>query len=52
VPAHDARGRFVAAGGSFDGGVRAPVPQRRPEREHDQLIVQLSHLSRADGTRF
>jgi len=47
----DEQGRFAAGG--FDGGARTPTPmKRRPEREHDELVVNLSRLSRLTGSGF
>jgi hypothetical protein len=46
----DATGRFVAG---FDGGARAPFPQRRsPEEEHDEVILDLARLAQMYGRRM
>jgi hypothetical protein len=50
-PQRDASGRFSSSGG-FDGGARQPAPTRQsPEREHDEIVVQMARLSRTFGAR-
>jgi hypothetical protein len=45
----DDQGRFSTSG--FDGGARKPVPPPRdPEREHNEMVMQMAALSRTFGT--